>query len=63
MLHGLVGSQQLLIIVTVFLLGQVQFLGEGEELPGVADTLLQHGTHGGSGGVCDEWCGWVGVRQ
>jgi hypothetical protein len=38
---------------------------EGEGLPDVVDSLLQHGTHGGSGGFCDE-CkrrGGVGVCQ
>jgi hypothetical protein len=27
--------------------------------------LLQHGTNGGHGGVCDEckWRRWIGVRQ
>jgi hypothetical protein len=47
------------------LLCRVELLGEGEGLPGVVDTLLQHGAHGGSVGVCDE-CkrrGWVGVCQ
>jgi hypothetical protein len=45
------------------LLGSVQFpREEGEGLPSVTDTLLQHGTHGGSGGVRDEckWRRWVG---
>jgi hypothetical protein len=66
MLHGLIDSQQFAIVGAVFLLGRVQLPGEeGEGLPGVVDTLLQHGTHGGSGAVCDEckWRGWVGVCQ
>jgi hypothetical protein len=65
-LHGLVDSQQLSIVVAVFLLGWVQLLGEeGEGLPGIVDTLLQHGTHGESGCVCDEckWHGSVEMRQ
>jgi hypothetical protein len=65
MLYGLADGQQLPVVGAVFLLGWVQLPGEGEGLPGVVDTLLQNGTHGGSGGVRDEckWCGWVGVRQ
>jgi hypothetical protein len=45
-LHGLVDCRQLSIVRAVFLLGQVEFLGEGERLSGVLDTLLQHGNHG-----------------
>jgi hypothetical protein len=66
MLHGLVYSQQFAIVRAVLLLGWVQLPGEEDEgLPGVVDMLLQHSTHGGSGGVRDE-CkrrGRVGVRQ
>jgi hypothetical protein len=65
-LHGPVYSQQFAIVSAVLLLGWVQLPGEkGEWLPGVVDTLLQHSTHGGSGGVRFE-CkrrGCVGVRQ
>jgi hypothetical protein len=44
MLQGLVDSQQLSIVGTVFLLGRLELLGkECEGLPGVIDTLLQHG--------------------
>jgi hypothetical protein len=49
MLHGLVNSQKLPIVGVVFLLCRV----------------LQHGTHGGSGEVCDK-CklrGRLGARQ
>jgi hypothetical protein len=63
MLHGLVYSQQFAIVCAVFLLGCVQLPGEeGEWLPSVVDKLLQHSTHGRSGGVRDEskWRGWVG---
>jgi hypothetical protein len=65
MLHGLVGGQQLSIGCTVFLLDSVEFLGEGEGLPGVFDMLLQHGTCGRRGGICDEckWHVWVRVHQ
>jgi hypothetical protein len=45
------------------LLGCVQLPGEeGKGLPSVVDSLLQHGTHGGCGGVRDEckWRVWVG---
>jgi hypothetical protein len=50
MLHGLVDSQQLSIAGAVFLLCWVELLGEEcEGLPGVVNTLLQHG--------------WVGMRQ
>jgi hypothetical protein len=66
MFHGLVDSQQFAIECAVFLLGCVLLPGqEGEGLPSVVDSLLQHGTHGGSGGVCDE-CKrrrWVGMSQ
>jgi hypothetical protein len=56
--HCLVDIQQLSIVGAVFLLGRVLLLGgECEWLPGVVDTLLQHGTYGVSGGVCDE-CKW-----
>jgi hypothetical protein len=48
------------------LLCRVKILGEEFQwLPGVVDTLLQQGTHDGSGGVCDK-CklrGWLEVRQ
>jgi hypothetical protein len=66
MLYGLVDGKQLAVVCSVFLLGGLEFLGEeGEGLPGVLDMLLQHGTHGGRGGVCDEckWHGWIGVYQ
>jgi hypothetical protein len=56
--HGLIGSQQLLIVGVVFLLSGFSFL-EKKAMPGVVGTLLQHGTPGGSGGVCDE-CKWRG---
>jgi hypothetical protein len=65
MLYGLLVGQQLAVVCVVFLLGPVEYLGEeGEGLPGVLDALLQHGTHGGRAGVCDEckWRGWIGVR-
>jgi hypothetical protein len=59
MLHGLVDSEQLPILGAAFLLCQVELLGEEcEGMPGVVDKLLQYGTHGGSGGVCDE-CKWM----
>jgi hypothetical protein len=47
------------------LLCRVDLGEECQWLPGIVDTLLQHDTHGGSGGVCDEckWRGWVGVWQ
>jgi hypothetical protein len=49
-LHGLVDSLQLSIGGAVFLLGRVELLAEeGEGLPGVVDSLLQPGTHDGSG--------------
>jgi hypothetical protein len=39
----------------MILLGWVKLLGEEfKGLPGVVDTMLQHGTHGGSGSACDE---------
>jgi hypothetical protein len=65
MFHSLANGQQLSVICAVFLLSWAKFPGEeGEGLPGVVDTLLQNGTHGGSGGVRDKckWCGWVRVR-
>jgi hypothetical protein len=60
MLYGLVDGQQLAVVCAVFLLGRVEFLGEG-----VLDALLQYGTHGGRGGIFDEckWRGWIGVCQ
>jgi hypothetical protein len=48
-----------------FTLGLI-FLGvEDEGLPVFQDALLQRGTKGGHGGVCDEckWCGWLEVYQ
>jgi hypothetical protein len=57
MLHGLVDSRQLYIVGAVFLLCWIELLQEYQGLLGVLDTLLQHGTHSGSGGVCDE-CKW-----
>jgi hypothetical protein len=38
-------------------------LGFLERRPGVLDALLQHGAHGGRGGVSDQWmwCRWIGV--
>jgi hypothetical protein len=55
MLHGLVHSQQFAVVRAVLLLGWVQLpVEEGEGLPGVVDALLQHSTHGGSGGVRDQ---------
>jgi hypothetical protein len=48
------------------LLGRPELLGEESEgLSGVLDALLQYGTHGGRGGVCDEYkCRrWIGVCQ
>jgi hypothetical protein len=65
-LHGFVDGQQLAVVRAVFLLGRVEFLGEEcGGLPGVPDPLLQHGTHGGGGGVGDEgkWRQWVRVCQ
>jgi hypothetical protein len=65
-LHGLVYRQELSIIGTVSLMARDELLrDECKGLPGVVNTLLQHGIHGGIGGVCDEskWRGWVGVRQ
>jgi hypothetical protein len=64
MLQGLIDSQYLSVVGAVFLLEQVQLLREEcEGLPGTVDTLLQHGIHGGSEGICDEckWRGCVGV--
>jgi hypothetical protein len=64
MLYGHVDGQYLAVIGAVLLLGQVKVLGEeGKGLPGICDVLLQYGTHGGCGGVCDEckWREWVGV--
>lgn len=66
MLYGLVYGQQFVIVCALFLLGRVKILGEESEgLLGVLDALLQHGTHGGRGGVCDEckWRGWIRARQ
>jgi hypothetical protein len=66
MLYCLVDGQQLGVLCAVFLAGRVELLGkESEGLPGVLDALLQYGTHGGRGGVCDEckWRGSVGMRQ
>jgi hypothetical protein len=63
MLYGLIDGQKLAVIYAVYLLDQVEFLGEeGEGLSGVLDALLQHGTHGG---ICDEckWWDWIGVCQ
>jgi hypothetical protein len=55
MLHGFVDGQQLTVVGAVLLLRRVEFLlKEGEGLPGVLEPSLQHGTHGGRGGVCDE---------
>jgi hypothetical protein len=55
MLYGLVDGQQLVVLCTVLLLGRVDLPGEESEgLPGVLDALLQHGTQGGRGCVCDE---------
>jgi hypothetical protein len=65
MFHGFVDGQQFAIVGTVFLLGRVEFLGEGERLPGVVNMLLQYSAHGASGGIRDE-CkrrGWVGMCQ
>jgi hypothetical protein len=66
MLYGLIDGQQLAVGCTVFLLSQVEFLGEeGEGLLGVLGVLLQHGTHSRHGGICDEckWRAWIRVRQ
>jgi hypothetical protein len=55
MLHGLVNSEHFAIVGAVFLLCWIELLGEeGEGLPSVGDMLLEDGTHGGNGGVCDE---------
>jgi hypothetical protein len=54
MLYSLVDCQQFAVVCAVFLLSRVEFLGEGEWLSGVLDSLLQHGAKGGHGGVCDE---------
>jgi hypothetical protein len=52
-LHDLIDSQQLSIVGAVFLLGRVELLGElCVGLLSVVDTLLQQGTHGGSGSGC-----------
>jgi hypothetical protein len=54
MLHCLVDSQQFAIVGSVYLLCRIEFLREEDAgLSGVVDPLLQHGTHGRSGGVCD----------
>jgi hypothetical protein len=47
----------------IFLLSRVELGEESEGLPGVLDALLQHGTQGGLGGICDEcrWRGCIGV--
>jgi hypothetical protein len=65
MLYDLVDDQVLAIVGAVLLLGRVEFFGEGEGLPGFLEALLEHGTHGGRGKICDEcnWRGWIGVRQ
>jgi hypothetical protein len=58
MLYGLAYGQKLAVVCAIFLLDRVAFFGEeGEGLPGILDALLQHGTHGGHGGICDE-CKW-----
>jgi hypothetical protein len=55
MVYGLVNDQQLAVVCAVFLLGRIEFFGGGGEgLPGVLDSLLQNGTHGGRGGGCDQ---------
>jgi hypothetical protein len=62
MLHG----QKLPIVGAVCFLCRVELLGEEcQWLSGVVNTLLQHGTHGGSRGVCDECklSGWLAVPQ
>jgi hypothetical protein len=67
MLYDLIDCQQLFSVISAaFVLGWVESLGEESEgLPGVLDALLQHGTHGGRGGICDKckWRGWIGVCQ
>jgi hypothetical protein len=66
MLHDLLDSQQFAIVSAVFLLCQIEFLGEeGEGLSGVVNPFLQYGINGGSGGVRDECkcLSWVGVCQ
>jgi hypothetical protein len=65
MLHGLVDCQQFAIVCAVLLLGLVQLPGEEDWGCQVFNPFLQHGTHGGSGGVRDKctWRGWVRVCQ
>jgi hypothetical protein len=67
MLYGLIDGQQLAVVSAAFLLSRFGFLGgeKGKGLPNLLGMLLQHGTHGVCGGVCDEceWCGWVRVCQ
>jgi hypothetical protein len=61
MLYDLVDGQQLVVVITVFLLDWVEFFGkESEEIPGVLD-VLKHDTHGGR----DEykWRGWIGCAS
>jgi hypothetical protein len=66
LLYGLVDGQRLAVLCALFLLDRVEFLEEEDEwLPGVLDALLQHGTHDGRAGVCDEckWHGRIGVLK
>jgi hypothetical protein len=66
MLHGLVYSQQFVIVDAVFLLCCIELLAEeGEGLSDIVNQLLQYGTRGRSGSVRDEckWRIWVGVCQ